>query len=116
MDDLAKTWKGPFSLSIFITQKEMEVLSNWIKNNHHLKNIRLSIYLAIPPNKTHNYIKLIAGKKVYKYYDSLQIYPINYLRDLAIMNIQTTHFLNMDMDLWPSCNTSIHSIIPRYNL
>ena len=31
------------------------------------------------------------------------IYPINTLRRLAINNIHTTHFVNLDMDLWPSC-------------
>ena len=31
------------------------------------------------------------------------IYPINTLRRLAINNICTSHFVNLDMDLWPSC-------------
>ena len=31
------------------------------------------------------------------------IYPINTLRRLAINNIRTSHFVNLDMDLWPSC-------------
>lgn len=34
------------------------------------------------------------------------IYPINTLRRLAINNILTTHFVNLDMDLWPSCSDS----------
>lgn len=41
------------------------------------------------------------------------IYPINTLRRLAINNILTTHFVNLDMDLWPSCNDSFsfsHSV------
>lgn len=29
------------------------------------------------------------------------IYPINRLRNLAIQNIDTTHFLVLDMDMWP---------------
>lgn len=33
------------------------------------------------------------------------IFPINSLRNLAIQSIQTSHFLLLDMDLWP---TSIH--------
>ena len=31
------------------------------------------------------------------------IYPINTLRNLAINFITTSHYLNLDMDLWPSC-------------
>ena len=29
-------------------------------------------------------------------------FPINLLRNLAIRNIRTTHFLVMDMDMWPA--------------
>ena len=31
-----------------------------------------------------------------------KIYPINYLRDVAILNVVTTHYINLDMDLWPT--------------
>ena len=34
--------------------------------------------------------------------NSIPIYPINLLRNLAILNVRTTHYINMDMDLWPS--------------
>ena len=34
--------------------------------------------------------------------DSERIYPINRLRNLAIQNTLTTHFLVLDMDMWPS--------------
>lgn len=30
------------------------------------------------------------------------IYPINRLRNIAISNILTTHFIVFDMDMWPS--------------
>ena len=30
-------------------------------------------------------------------------YPINKLRNIAIKNINTTHFFVCDMDFWPSC-------------
>lgn len=31
-----------------------------------------------------------------------KVFPVNYLRNLAIRNVQTTHYMIMDMDLWPS--------------
>lgn len=31
------------------------------------------------------------------------VYPINKLRNLAIENVQTSHFWLADMDMWPSC-------------
>lgn len=34
--------------------------------------------------------------------DSERIYPINRLRNLAIQSTLTTHFLVLDMDMWPS--------------
>lgn len=31
-------------------------------------------------------------------------FPVNLLRNLAIRNVETTHYLIMDMDLWPTRN------------
>ena len=33
-------------------------------------------------------------------------YPVNKLRNIAIVNIVTTHFLVMDMDMWPARSSS----------
>ena len=30
------------------------------------------------------------------------IYPLNRLRNIAISNVQTTHFVVFDMDMWPA--------------
>ena len=32
----------------------------------------------------------------------LRDYPVNKLRNIAIVNIVTTHFLVLDMDMWPA--------------
>ena len=107
MNDLAKAWKGPFSLSIFLMYQDIGKLSQWIERTTNITNLRLSIYLAVPPDKTNNYINIPMNKRdVTQSRRTLLIYPINYLRDLAIMNVRTTHYLNMDMDLWPSCSSS----------
>lgn len=29
-------------------------------------------------------------------------FPVNYLRNLAIRNVATTHYMIMDMDMWPT--------------
>ena len=39
----------------------------------------------------------------------LRDYPVNKLRNIAIVNIVTTHFLVMDMDMWPARNSSLLS-------
>ena len=43
-------------------------------------------------------ILYIADRK----YDPSGVFPINKLRNIAIVNIQTTHFLVLDMDMWPA--------------
>ena len=30
------------------------------------------------------------------------VFPVNKLRNIAIVNVVTTHFLVLDMDMWPS--------------
>ena len=37
------------------------------------------------------------------------VFPVNKLRNIAIVNIVTTHFLVLDMDMWPSRDCSCHS-------
>ena len=34
--------------------------------------------------------------------DKPGVFPINKLRNIAIVNIQTTHFLVLDIDMWPA--------------
>ena len=34
--------------------------------------------------------------------DPKGVYPVNKLRNIAIVNTVTTHFLVMDMDMWPA--------------
>ena len=35
--------------------------------------------------------------------DDPSVYPINYLRNVAIEHITTSHFWVADMDMWPNC-------------
>ena len=51
-------------------------------NSHYLPD-RLTILLYLMPKKG--------------------TFPVNLLRNLAIRNIETSHFQVLDMDLWPSC-------------
>ena len=37
----------------------------------------------------------------------LRDYPVNKLRNIAIVNIVTTHFLVLDMDMWPARECSV---------
>lgn len=35
--------------------------------------------------------------------DPKGVFPVNKLRNIAIVNCVTSHFLVMDMDMWPAC-------------
>ena len=42
------------------------------------------------------------------------VYPVNKLRNIAIVNVVTTHFLVLDMDMWPVSTTYTDLItLPR---
>lgn len=103
IEDLSIIWTGPLSISVYIRTDQLKDLSNWINHHKHIPKLRLAIYIAITPGPDNNYVTIVTYGKASRRNKSLWIYPINYLRDLAIMNVKTTHYLNMDMDMWPSC-------------
>lgn len=35
--------------------------------------------------------------------DEYGVFPVNKLRNIAIVNSVTSHFLVLDMDMWPAC-------------
>lgn len=35
--------------------------------------------------------------------DVYGVFPVNKLRNIAIVNSVTSHFLVLDMDMWPAC-------------
>lgn len=72
---------------VFICQSQFEKRAiNYIARHHFPKRLTLILYTM---------------KEYHYYYDH---FPINYLRNIAIANIQTTHFLVLDMDLRVSSN------------
>ena len=93
-------WKGPMSIACFIQQNE---IASFVKS--------LSPYFGLPitfivyiPQKAHRsnyFIKDNGEKKVF----ICTLYPMNLLRDLAIESIHTTHYMNIDADLFVSSPT-----------
>ena len=92
-------------MAIFAKEKEVHVLDKWIRDNSNVPRLRLVLYI-IPdrlsfPNT--NYYLSYSGGRLKRTREGSFLYPINLLRDLAICNVVTTHYMNLDMDLWPSC-------------
>ena len=110
---LQQRWHGPMSLAIFSTPAELSTVQKTLRSLHHRKEVvRVVLY--------------IANEKAYYFHGSLgyerrestsKLYPINLLRDLAILNVVTTHYVNLDMDLWPSSTLREHfSMLPIHIL
>ena len=52
--------------------------------------------LALPPRVRIIFYTQLASR------DIPGVFPVNKLRNIAIVNVVTTHFLVLDMDMWPS--------------
>lgn len=102
---IKKHWSGPFSLALFVRMYEVEYVDKWIQMNSNVTNLRVLFYVV--PSDLHfprtDYSLWLDGHTMRKVTEGSFLYPINFLRDLAIMNVVTTHYINLDMDLWPSC-------------
>ena len=94
---LLKRWKGPI-VSVFIIQEiEFRALMEFILQQ--TRSILFNIYI-IP---TYTITPFIYQGK-HKYYMPNGIYPFNVLRDIGIESITTTHYLLLDIDVFPSRN------------
>lgn len=82
-------------MAVIVDLVELPRVQKVLRNMQSRRHIRVTLYI---PGKQ-NYVWINPDKKVIK---PNRIYPINLLRDLAILNCVTTHFVNLDMDLWPS--------------
>ena len=71
----------PIVLVIYATSSQEIHLVRYISTHHIPKRVTILFYL------------------VSRYQKSSSVFPINRLRNLAIRNIRTTHFLILDMDL-----------------
>lgn len=116
---------SPISIAVYMTAEESSYFDLFLKNTPLPHRLRLIQYRVLPPErakhhcvvyydevsepfasssglfhttdqwgKNHTYVRHCENYKE-------RIYPINRLRNLAIQNIITTHFLVLDMDMWP---------------
>ena len=109
MKYLVERWKGPFSIAIFLLDSEIEIVDAWLKQYSDVPNLRVTFYI-VDSRYDHNHFDIVYwkhGNVCRPLRQHKRIYPINVLRDVAILNTVTTHYINLDMDLWPS---SFHSI------
>ena len=104
MKYLIKRWNGPFSIAIFLTNLQIAELETWLEEYASIPHLRVTLYIvdASDGPRKQDVVYWSRRGKLRHLLQSKRIYPINVLRDLAILNCQTTHYINLDMDLWPS--------------
>lgn len=102
MDRLVKRWQGPFSIAIFMTDAQLDTVDAWLHRFEYLSNLRVTLYIVSSSYKTKDVVYWRTSRRSVQMRQKKRIYPINYLRDVAILNVVTTHYINLDMDLWPT--------------
>lgn len=106
---LLARWKGngmnasliprPISIAVFVDVAELPRIHSFIQSSSFPSRLLLTLYIAL--NQSHDcamfrgYFGRLSCKQQF-------IYPINRLRNLAIKRVETSHFLMLDMDTWPS--------------
>ena len=101
---LQNRWRGPMSLSIWLSPKDLDKVQRLLHKLHgHKEMVRVVLYIT--SGSSYYWKGSFANEKRQM---SPKLYPINLLRDLAILNTVTSHYVNLDMDLWPSSSLREH--------
>lgn len=131
---------SPISVAVYLKDAESPIFDTFMKNTPLPHRLRIVQYRVLPPSRSQhhcivyydetsssdpdlsnlfhtvdqwgNHHSFIRRCENYKE----PIYPINRLRNLAIQNILTTHFLVLDMDMWPISRSFLSTVIHRYYL
>ncbi|KAK8800060.1 hypothetical protein WA588_002878, partial [Blastocystis sp. NMH] len=84
---LLPRWKGPLIVTILVNSTRIVQVKKQLKAANLPPSTEVILMVASPksPHFSH--------------------FPINRLRNIAIRHVTTSHFLVLDMDLWPSPNT-----------
>lgn len=86
-----------YSIAIYCSPDEYPVIQQALQTSQLPDRLRILVYVHTSTDDCVN--KVQEGKLVCV---EQTVYPINRLRNLAIGNILTTHFILFDMDMWPA--------------
>ena len=96
---IIERWNGPISVGVVAKEEELQLLSVELKKSQY-QNITFVLYVTLPLQESSPYS--IARYPTQIMTRSIPINALNFIRDLAIEVIQTTHFFFCDVDLMPS--------------
>ncbi len=92
------------SIAVFVHQHELRQTEKFIRRSHFPARLHLLLYIVDVKSEGDRVCRN-NGKQSWCYAQS--VYPINRLRNIAIADVATSHFILFDMDVWPSracCN------------
>ncbi|XP_076748862.1 xylosyl- and glucuronyltransferase LARGE1 isoform X1 [Xylocopa sonorina] len=92
LEDLSKHWPGTISVALYLTDAEVQNFLEFVRGSTELRNR-----------------KNIAYHVVYK---DGELYPINYLRNIAMSYISTAFIFQLDVDFLPQL--SLHETLISY--
>ena len=93
----------PISVAIIAQRNESAEVEQFILESHFPDRLRLALYTVGVSSNSDCVYHVVEGQ--------LQcipqnVYPLNRLRNIAIENIKTTHFVVFDMDMWPASSVT----------
>mmetsp|Transcript_8786 Transcript_8786/g.25557 ORF Transcript_8786/g.25557 Transcript_8786/m.25557 type:complete len:491 (+) Transcript_8786:68-1540(+) len=96
VEHICKRWPGALAIAVYVRGNPNKVMQTHRK---------VEKYGACSTdNEVRIALEVLHGKKE-------EAYPINKLRNLAIARVSTTHFLLVDIDLWPS--EELYAVLTR---
>lgn len=91
----------PMSVTVMVNVEDQAEVESFIRESHFPDRLRLALYIThYPGKKDCVYRKAVKGLKCVE----ASVYPLNRLRNIAIRNSLTSHFVVFDMDMWPASN------------
>ena len=84
LPSLLERWEGEFCIAVKVKNLDERKASAAVRKLHLPDRVRIILYIVSARSS------------------EATDFPVNKLRNIAIVNIVTTHFLVLDMDMWPA--------------
>lgn len=87
-----------YCVTIFTNEEEYDSIKQTIQSGDYPSRLHLILYIVKDGSK--DCVYSLKGDELVCV--PQKIYPINRLRNIAITNVKTSHFIVLDMDMWPA--------------
>lgn len=100
---------SPIAITMIVQPSHVTSILKQIELLNLPSRVLLTLYLPLRPSR--DCIITCQADKCQRKKET--IFPLNRLRNISLRRVNTTHFLLIDMDSWPSRNSSL--FLPRRN-